>query len=152
MLIHTTRFGEIELKEQELWTMKKPIFGFEKNKKFVILPQKNSPFEYYQAVDDEHLTFVLADPFFFFKQYEFSLEQRWADMLVINDEAEISIRSIVTVRSSEDISLNLKAPLIMNNTTKEAAQVILDILGYTTRHSIVQKSGRGEKDADSFKK
>lgn len=144
MLIYTARFGELELNEQDLWTMKKPIFGFEKNREFVVLPQKDSPFEYYQAVDDEHLTFVLVDPFIFFKGYEFSLEQRWSDMLAINDEAEISIRTIVTVRSPEDISLNLKAPLIMNNRLKEAAQIILDIPEYTTRHSIVQQAKGGE--------
>ncbi|MBU5670951.1 flagellar assembly protein FliW [Paenibacillus brevis] len=152
MLIRTARFGELEVNEQDLWTMKNPILGFESNRQFVVLPQNDSPFEYYQSIDDEHLTFVLADPFVFFNDYEFSLDQRWMDMLQIGTSEEVSVRVIVTVRSPRDISLNLKAPLVLNTRVKEAAQIILDVPGYMTRHSIVEQPKEEVKNADSFKK
>lgn len=148
MLIRTARFGDLEVDEQSFWIMKNPILGFEESKRFVVIPQKDSPFEYFQAVDDEHLTFILADPFPFFQCYDFLLEKRWIDMLQLKSDREINIRTIVTVRTPQDISLNLKAPIIMNTALREAAQIILDTPGYSTRHSIIERAQKEEDYAD----
>lgn len=148
MLIRTARFGDLEVDEQSFWIMRNPILGFEEKKKFVVVPQKDSTFEYFQSVDDEHLTFILADPFTFFRNYDFLLEQRWIEMLQLKSDREIIIRTIVTVRTPQEISLNLKAPIIMNTSLREAAQIVLDAPGYSTRHSIVERAEKEEDYAD----
>lgn len=141
-MIKSARFGEIEVSSDNTWTFVAPILGFENLKTFIHLSQTESPFEFIQSVEDEHLAFVIADPFQFDAGYEFSLEQRWLDILHIQKEEQVFVRSIVTARSSTDITMNLKAPIVMNLETKEAAQIILDRPEFNTRHSILNVSER----------
>lgn len=152
MLIQTARFGELEVRKENSVIFKQPIFGFETYDRFVRISQENSPFEFLQSVEDEHLTFVIADPFLFVQKYEFTLERRWLDLLQIENEKQVIIRSIITVRSPSDITINLKAPIIINSATRESAQIILDQPEYSTRHSILQSSEGETSDVDSLKK
>lgn len=152
MKLNTARFGEVEANSDNTWAFLSPILGFEKFKTFIHLTQDNSPFEFIQSMEDEQLTFVVADPFLFDANYEFALEQRWLDMLHIEKEEQVFLRAIVTVRSSKDISINLKAPIVMNINTKEAAQIILDRPEYKTRHSILDAIEREASHADIVEK
>lgn len=152
MKVKSARFGEIEKDADNTWTFVAPILGFENNKTFIHLTQANSPFEFIQSVDDELLTFVIADPFLFNGNYEISLEPRWLDKLHIKKEDQVFLRSIVTVRSSTDITINLKAPIVLNLETKEAAQIILDRPEFNTRHSILNVCEREVSHVDTFEK
>lgn len=150
--IKSVRFGEIEANSDNTWTFASPILGFESFKTFVHLTQTNSPFEFIQSVNDENLAFVVADPFQFEANYEFSLDQRWLDILNIQTKDQVLVRSIVTVRSSADITMNLKAPLVINLKTKEAAQIILDRPEFNTRHSIFNANQREVSHVDIVEK
>lgn len=152
MKVKSARFGEIEANSDNTWTFVAPILGFENLKAFIHLTQTNSPFEFIQSVDDEHLAFVIVDPFQFETGYEFSLEQRWLDILHIQKKEQVSVRSIVTVRSSTDITMNLKAPIVMNLETNEAAQIILDRPEFNTRHSILNVNEREVSHVDTIEK
>lgn len=152
MQINTTRFGMLEVKEEDIWEMASPILGFESSGRYARIVENDSPFEFLQSVEDEHLTFIVTDPFLFLKEYDFTLDQRWIDILHLEDQEQVAVRTIVTVRSPNDISMNLKAPIIMNSNTKEAAQIILDRSEYSTRHSINNNSKVGETNhADIIK-
>ncbi|MNJ68716.1 Flagellar assembly factor FliW [compost metagenome] len=94
---------------------------------------------------------MLTDPFLFFPEYEFTLEQRWREMLDIEKEEQVIVRSVVTVRSPTDISVNLKAPIIMNTKTRNAAQIILERSEYSARHPLTALEQEG-RHADSIKK
>lgn len=152
MLVQTARFGELEVSEDEVWSFVNPILGFEMNSRYISISQENSLFEFFQSVEDEHLTFVVTDPFIFCKEYEFTLGQQWLDALHVDKEEQVAIRTIVTVRSSSDISINLKAPIVMNSRTREAAQIILDRSEYETRYSIIVSKGEEAGHANSVKK
>ncbi|WP_379157243.1 flagellar assembly protein FliW [Paenibacillus sp. sgz5001063] len=152
MLVKTARFGDLEVNHEDIWSFNNPILGFETNRRYINIPQDNSPFEFFQSVEDEHLTFIVTDPFNFCQEYAFTLEQHWLDSLHLDKEELVAIRSIVTVRSSSDISINLKAPIVMNARTKEAAQIILDKLEYSTRFSIIGNTGEEAKCANPIEK
>ena len=50
---------------------------------------------------------------------------------------------IATVPSSiEDLSLNIKSPIVLNPKTKKARQVILQNSDYTVRYKPFQKDGK----------
>ncbi|WP_068783807.1 flagellar assembly protein FliW [Paenibacillus phocaensis] len=152
MIVNTARFGEIEAVSDNTWTFVSPILGFEQYKQFISLSEGQGPFEFFQSLEDEHLTFVVTDPFRFYLNYDFSLEQRWLDLLHIEKVEQVVVRSIVAVRSSSDISINLKAPIIMNSKTKEAAQIILDRSEYQTRYLIMNAVGQEAGHADPIEK
>ncbi|MFB5674712.1 flagellar assembly protein FliW [Paenibacillus terreus] len=138
MFIQTSRFGEIEVQEKDMITFVSPVLGFANLKKYVIINAlENSLFQYMQSLEDKDLTFVLADPFQWFPDYEFELERRWLQKLKLKSKKDVDIWAITTLRSSSDISINLKAPIVINTKSNEAAQIILEGLDYPTRYSLI---------------
>lgn len=147
MIVNTKRFGQVKLidYEEQFITFTSPILGFANLSRYLLFQEELGPFEYLQSIEDEDLTFVIVDPFIFFSDYEFQLDSHWIDVLGIEDEKDVSIRVIVTVRSANDITCNLKAPLLLNKQNKLAAQVVLDNGRYSTRHSLaVEVKGESE--------
>lgn len=139
MKVTTARFGEVEVSSDRRVNFLNPILGFEEYREFISISQEDSPFEFIQSLEDQNLTFILIDPFLFCPNYEFTLEERWLNMLNIEREDQVIVRSVVTARSDSDISMNLKAPIILNVQTLEAAQIILEGMDYTTRHPLTSK-------------
>lgn len=143
MKVQSTRFGEIEVSQDSVIQFVSAILGFQEDTQYVLIPQvEESPFQYIQSIKDPNLTFVLADPFLFFTDYEFNIEERWLKKLDLHGQEDVDIRVITTVRSSEDISINLKAPIVINKKSKEAMQIVLESGDYSTRYSLV--NGQGE--------
>ncbi|MBT2764793.1 flagellar assembly protein FliW [Paenibacillus sp. ISL-20] len=153
MFINTKRFGPVEVKEDQVITFVSPLLGFGDLAKyiFVQLEEDRHPFEFLQSIEDENLTFIVMDPFSFYKEYEFQLESHWIEALNVESEEELRVMVIVTARSAEDITCNLKAPIVLNCAKNIAAQIVLEHGDYTTRQSLME--GKGEApDADLIKK
>ncbi|PAK51975.1 flagellar assembly protein FliW [Paenibacillus sp. 7541] len=148
MMVNTRRFGLIEINEDQVITFIGPVLGFETLKKyaFVSTGEDRQPFEFLQAIEDENLTFIVTDPFVFFKDYEFQLDKHWTEALDVHREEDIQVMVIVTVRSPEDITCNLRAPIVINRTKRVAAQVILEQGSYPTKQPLL--GGKKGADAD----
>lgn len=154
MILNTKRFGKIEIDNNQMIVFESPILGFEDFQKYILLQseEKTSPFEFLQSAEDEDLSFIVTDPFVFFPQYEFHLEPHWLEALAITNESDITIMVIVTVRSPDDISCNLKAPVVINKSNHSAAQIVLEHGGYTTQQPLLREKKGAEINADSVKK
>ncbi|UHA75710.1 flagellar assembly protein FliW [Paenibacillus sp. 481] len=138
MQIHSTRLGQLDVEETDLFHFVSGILGFQNYKKYVWLPANNSdtPFDLLQSVEDEQLTFILSEPFTFDKDYSFVLNDDWKKKLCIEAEEDISVRVITTVRSPEEITANYRAPLVFNVKKRLGAQIILDGSEYDLKHPI----------------
>ncbi|MCI1774340.1 MAG: flagellar assembly protein FliW [Paenibacillus lautus] len=154
MVVNTKRFGQIEIESNQMIVFESPILGFGDLKNYVLLPSedKNGPFEFLQSVENENLSFIVTDPFVFFPEYEFRLEPQWIETLAASDESDIIVMVIVTVRSADDISCNLKAPIVINKSNNSAAQIVLDQVGYMTQQPLLREKKGADFDADSVKK
>jgi GTP-binding protein EngB required for normal cell division len=61
--VKTTRFGEIEVPENDVIHLPLGLIGFPELKKYVLLDHdKESPFKWFQALEDGAIAFVLIDP------------------------------------------------------------------------------------------
>lgn len=138
VLVNTKRFGKIQVNEEEVVSFVSPILGFSENEQFIlILEEEHGAFQFLQSTEDENLTFIIVDPFLFISDYEFHLSESWLEKLQIVGNEQIDVRVIVTARSKNDITCNLRAPIVFNKLNRLAAQVILDHGEYSTRHSLI---------------
>lgn len=147
MFIETTHFGQIEINEADILNFEEGIIGFEDVKKFGIIDSEDpeSPFKWIQAVDKPELAFALVDPFKIKKDYDFDLTDEEVEYLGVNDASEVMVFSIVVVPEDiKKITMNLKAPLIINKSNNKAAQIILDTDKYTVRHLILDELQKQE--------
>lgn len=139
MLVKTRDFGEIEVQEDEIYRFAGGIPGFEQLTRFVMLQTgEGGTFFYLQSVEDETLSFVLTDPFFFFPDYEVEVTEALKEELEIGDRAEVVVLAVVSVRDRiAEATVNLLAPVIFNKSKRCGKQTILAGSGYTTKHRLM---------------
>ncbi|MFI8575824.1 flagellar assembly protein FliW [Rossellomorea aquimaris] len=138
MKINTKYHGEIVVKSEDVLTFEHGIPGFGEEKQFVLLPlPENEWFHILQSVTTHQLGFVVADPFVFFKDYDFELDQASVELLEHPAEKEVQVLSILTVRETlHESTANLQAPIIINLANHKGKQVILTNTYYQTKHLI----------------
>ncbi|QGG47485.1 flagellar assembly factor FliW domain protein [Heliorestis convoluta] len=151
MLIETTRFGQIEVKDEEVYHFFKGLPGFPDEKAFVFLPyQPDSPFAFLQSTRTPELTFLLVDPFVFFPGYEVKLKDDMVEALGLSEENPAQAWSIVTIPDQfEKMTANLMAPIVLNVKERKAAQVVLERKEYTTRHAVFPEGIQGKEKGES---
>ena len=63
MLIQTSRFGEIEVEENQIISFPSGLVGFSEDRRFVIREDDAAaPFLWLQSVEDNGLAFVMIEP------------------------------------------------------------------------------------------
>nr|WP_155113571.1 flagellar assembly protein FliW [Metabacillus mangrovi] len=139
-MLKTKYHGEMEIDEAQILKFAGGLPGFVEEKQFVVLPlEEDSPFLILQSATTPDLAFVVTSPFFFFKDYEFDLDESTVEALKIEDANQVQIMVILTVQDPFNLSTaNLQAPIVVNEVNKQAKQVILNHPSYKTKHSIVQ--------------
>jgi len=146
MVLATKHFGEIEVDEKGIVDFPEGLPGFEDVKKFILLgSSEDSPFRWLQSVDRPELAFVVVNPFLIKKDYDIYIPDNVLGHLGIKNTEDMQVYSIVVV--PEDISkmsMNLKAPGIINVKEKMGAQVVLDTDLYGVRKYIFDELRKQE--------
>jgi flagellar assembly factor FliW len=133
--------GKMIYEENEIIYFEKGIPGLNNYKKFIIKEVgEDSPFKIMQSIEDTELGFIIISPFFVKEDYEIKLSEEVLDSLEINTPDEVVLYSIVNLNSKvEEITANLKAPLVINIKTKKGQQYILDKEKYKIREKIYDR-------------
>ena len=85
-----------------------------------------SPLFLLRSLDQEGLEFVVVPPGVFFPDYAPELDDASAERLGLTDAADALLLVVITVGSgAADATANLLAPVVINQRTSRAAQVIL---------------------------
>jgi flagellar assembly factor FliW len=112
-----------------------PLLGFENIKK-VQLQKIDDIFMRMQAVEDEHISFTLINPFVL-REYDFEVPKKIQQLLEIDEKANIIILNIVLIQTPiEDSVVNFIGPLIFNTDNNKMAQIILN---ESTQYSVAEK-------------
>lgn len=133
METNTKYFGTMPYTEDEVITFENGIFGFEKNKRYLLIrfEPENAGLLCLQNLEDAELAFVVANPFVFLPDYAPQVSE--ADLKKIGSPAPEQIAFYTTCVLAEDIAsstTNLRCPLVINGETKQAMQIILEDTAY----------------------
>lgn len=145
---NTTRFGVVEIDQENIVRFNEGIPGFPEARNFVLIPHKeDSPFAWLQSVDMADLAFVVTDPWLFFEDYQPVIDESVIEELGAHEEAEgdsessIVVMAILTIpKETHKMTANLQAPVIINTRNNRAKQVILSSEEYTTKHRLLPDS------------
>lgn len=138
MKLRTKYLGEVEADKEKIIRFPKGIPGFLDETEFVILDlPNNSAFQLLQSVKTEDLAFVITNPYLFVQEYTFNLDDNLIESLEIKEQEEVAVYTIITVRKPfKESTMNLRAPIIINTTTKCAKQYILNDSIYSSKKPI----------------
>lgn len=145
--LSTTRFGKIEIDETKIINFAEGIPAFDAEKEFVIIPySQDAPFFFLQSVKTPDLAFLMANPFVFFEDYEFTINDESLQKLKLKDQKDLLIYCLLTIPESniKKATANLLAPIIINQVNHQGMQLILENSPYNTRHLLINKKNTGD--------
>ena len=145
MKIETTRFGQISIQTEKIIQMPRGIPGFPDQRQFVIFEHRqDSPFLWYQSVNEPALAFVITDPFLFKPEYDIDIptileDLNW-DPEPQPDQVQLYVIVNIPKGNPEQMTANLMGPILLNQATREAVQVVLTDGNYS--HSVPLLAGK----------
>ena len=146
--VNTLRFGEVEVAEDKIVHFADGIPAFEDEHEFVIVPyDEESPYVFLQSLTTPDLAFLMTMPFVFFPEYEFELDDESQARLGIKTQEDMLIYTLLTIPDGKvvDMTANLMAPVVLNQNTMQARQIVLDKSRYTTKHRLFPKDKEENK-------
>lgn len=114
------------------------LLGFEGIKQFALVSvEDEQPFSWLQAVEDSTLAFLVIPPFPHFPDYEPDIPAEDAKALGLESPEDALLYNIVTLRSRDTATVNLKGPLVINRRSLEGKQVVLaNAAKYSVQHPL----------------
>ena len=139
MLIKTKCFGEVDIQEDKIVTFDLGLMGFENYKRYTLIynNERNTSMSWLQSIDEPSLAMPVISPYAVKTDYNPKVSDDIVGSLGELDEENLII--LVTMRVPEDITkmtVNLKAPLLVNASTRQGVQDIVDNLDYPIKYEI----------------
>lgn len=129
MEIKTKYFGTIRVDETTMLDFPNGIFGFEQENKFILLPfAKEEDFLLcLQSVNTPSLAFTVVNPFMLMPTYRPQLTQAELDQMEVKQNEDLCFYALCRVNDPVwKSTVNLRCPIVLNDQTRQACQVILD--------------------------
>ena len=143
MLVQTLNFGSVEIPENKVITFKDGLPGFPQIHRFAVVEMETlKPFRYLQSLDEPPVSFFIINPFLLDPGYEFRLTD--SDMEDVNstNSAELAVYAVATVPDDPGgATMNLMAPIVINDKCRCGKQVILSESKYSVKHPLLQSAG-----------
>lgn len=141
MLVQSDRFGSLEIPENKIITMKKPILGFEKLTRFCLVEKEEFlPFLWLQAIEDPHLAFIVVNPTVFFADYGIRVHSKEVADLGVQSPENVEVYVVVTVpENPAEMSVNLQGPILINSENNLGKQLVLVNSEYCVHHPLLEE-------------
>ena len=148
--INTTRFGELFYSEEDVIVFPRGIPGFERSHNWAITGDEESVIKWIQSLDDAELALPITTPDIVMPEYNARIPDDDIELLGdIQSNDDLALLSVVTIPQSApwDMTINLRAPILINVKTRRAAQVIVLNEDYPLRHPIFSETIRADMKA-----
>jgi flagellar assembly factor FliW len=143
--IQTKYFGQIDYDLKDVLHFENGLFGFEEEKQFLLLPfaGSNDSLLCLQSTQTPGLAFVVMNPFSLNPNYAPILPKNELQTLDVARSQDLCFYVLCVVRNPvSESTVNFKCPVVINDETQEAAQVILDAPEYSMRHLLSEFGSR----------
>lgn len=141
MIISTSRFGKVELREEDVLTFPEGILGFADLRKFALLDDPSDEiFAWLQSCESPQIAFPVLEPELFSSTYKVNLTKSDLEALKLPNQEKARYFSIVTIPDDPTLmTANLKAPVVVNVAERIARQCVLQDNNLAIREPIFAK-------------
>ena len=131
MQANTRLFGTIDIPEEKIIVLENGMIGFPEMRNFALIfdaeKEKNRKIQWLQSMDEPEVAFPVIDPTFIKEDYKPTINTEILKPLGELTEENTFVLSTVTVpKDLEKMSINLKAPIIINSETNKGVQIIVE--------------------------
>lgn len=152
MKICTKLFGEIQVQEDKIITFNLGIIGFNDFKKFMIIHEmekEDKNILWLQSLDEPEYAMPVVNPLSVVSEYNPIIEDEILNPLGnLNEDNMLVLVSLTVPSDITKMSINLKAPIIINAETRTAIQIIADNEAYVVKYPVYEKLKALKKDGE----
>ena len=144
MKINSRIFGEIEIEDDKILSFETGLMGFEDYHCYAIAydseKESKNGIMWLQSTEREDLAFPVIDPMHIDPNYNPIVEDEWLKPLGdFKEDSDLYVLTVLTVPSDlTKMTVNLKAPIIINTVTKKACQLIVNNEDYSVRYNVYE--------------
>lgn len=145
--LDTTRFGQIEIRQEQIVEFPKGILGFEAHHHYALIADPEiAPFVHLQSLEDPGLAFTVVNPRIFFPHYKVQVDRQEIMEMAVHNLDSVQTWVIVTVpEDAKAMSANLQGPILINLENNCGKQVVLVRSPYTTRHYLMDELSKHDE-------
>lgn len=146
MKTQTKYFGPVDYEEEDVLRFRQGLFGFESERRFLLLPFEGGAGSLLclQSLDTPSLAFVAMNPFSLKPDYAPQLQTEELAALGAARSEDLCYYVLCAVREPvPESTVNLKCPVVINDETRAAMQVILATDDYHMRHHLAEFGREG---------
>jgi flagellar assembly factor FliW len=111
MHLSSSRFGSLEIPEDAIVEFPSGLIGLGGSRYTLLAQGEDAEIAWLQSLDDPDLALPVTNPWRHVPDYELELTEQDAERIGLDDPASASV--YVTVRATDGISVNLRAPIII---------------------------------------
>ena len=141
MLVKTRYFGEVDLTDDKIITLEKGLMGLDEYKRYTILydceKEEGTNISWFQSVDEPSLALPVINPLIVKEDYNPVVEDELlAGIGEINEENMVILITMTVPADLKEMTVNLKAPIIINADTRKGIQLIVENQDYELKYKI----------------
>lgn len=152
MEVRTKLFGDIVVEEEKIIHFEKGIIGFPDMRDFTLLydssEEGDRSISWLQSVEEAALALPVVNPLLFHEGYSPVIEDEFLKPLgSCGDEDLLAFVTLTVPTDIEKMSVNLRAPIIINANTRKACQIIVETGDWPVKYPVYEKiSGKNRKE------
>src|SRR4051812_2246267 len=137
MKIDSTRFGELEIRDEAVLEFPDGLIGLEGSRFALVAQDEQTPFYWLQSCEEPDLALPVTNPWLFFPEYEARVSDDDAAKLDLEGPEAATIFCVVRAAETiEDFTANLLAPIVVHAARRVGRQVINEASGYRVREPL----------------
>lgn len=129
--VDTRLFGKIEIEDEKVITFERGMIGFPELTKFTLIynsEKEQSNIRWLQSLEDGSMAFPIIAPICVTDEYNPMVKDDLMARLGEYDSPEdLAVVLVMRIPENiEDMSVNMKAPVVINTKNKKAVQIIVE--------------------------
>ena len=122
----STRFGELEIDEEDIINFPVGIPGFEDKHHWILVGDDDNAIMWMHSTDDGELALPVTTPDSIKSDYNAQIPREVLEPIGDVMEGDVAILIVITIPPERpwDMTANLKAPIVVNRTNRMAMQTI----------------------------
>lgn len=149
--LQTKAAGTVEVGEESVITLPKGMIGFPNYTRFVLLPHReDSPFRWLQSAEEPGLAWVVMNPLLLMPGYRIRVSEPELEGIGPVTPDRLQVLAVVNIPpgSPDRATVNLAGPVLVNDASGLAKQVVLKQGSYSPCHPLFGQEAAAEAAAE----
>lgn len=124
MIIESTRFGTLGIRDEEVLLFEQGLIGMESCRRWILLADAgNSSLAWMQSIERADIALAVVSPRRYVADYQVRVNSRDLLPLALDSLKDAQVL-VVLNKHGQELTLNLKAPLVVNLDNRRGRQLI----------------------------